>query len=59
MSISLAWAELYVTIAALFGPDSGLRLELFETDERDVLYLHNFGAAHPKLDTKGVRVVVC
>ena len=44
-------------LAYLFRPN-GPTFELFETDETDVIPIHDFIAPLPKLDTKGVRVIV-
>jgi hypothetical protein len=41
----------------LFRPN-GLALELFDTNESDVVRAHDFIIALPKTDTKGVRIVV-
>lgn len=54
---SLAQAELYSALAALFRPD-GPELELFETDESDVTRVHDFIISLPKLESKGIRVTV-
>lgn len=45
--------ELYIVLAQLFRRFS---LELYETDESDVLLAHDFFLPSPKLDSKGVRV---
>ena len=54
IGINLAHAELFLVIAAVARYD----LELFETDESDVEFQHDYQVAYPKLDTKGVRAVV-
>lgn len=54
---SLGIAELYLVLAMLFRPN-GPALELFKTDESDVVRAHDFIIALPKIDTKGVRVTV-
>jgi hypothetical protein len=54
---SLGIAELYMVLAMLFRPN-GLALELFDTNESDVVRAHDFIIALPKTDTKGVRIVV-
>jgi cytochrome P450 len=46
-----------VTPAMLFRP-GGLALQLFQTDESDVVRAHDFIIALPRLDTKGVRATV-
>lgn len=54
---SLAMAELSLCLAVLYRP-GGSELELFETDESDVKHVHDFLIPLPKVDTKGVRVLV-
>ena len=54
---SLAYAEIYLTLAVLFHTN-GPKLELFETDESDVLHIHDYVIPLPKLNTKGVRVLI-
>jgi hypothetical protein len=54
---SLAWEEIYYTFAALFRPNSGLKMELFETTEKDVLWERDFFTPFPPLESKGVRFV--
>lgn len=44
-------------LAVLFRP-GGPRIELFETDESDVIPAHSYVLPLPKLDTKGVRIVI-
>jgi cytochrome P450 len=53
--INLARAELYIALAQVFRR---FDLELFETDRSDVDIKHDFFVPHPKLDSKGVRVLV-
>ncbi|KAI9767291.1 MAG: hypothetical protein M1839_004535 [Geoglossum umbratile] len=53
--MNLAYAELYITLATVFGR---LKLELFETDRGDVDIVHDFFNPSPKLDSKGLRVTV-
>ncbi|KAH6615377.1 cytochrome P450 [Boeremia exigua] len=53
----LGLAELYLVLAMLFRPD-GPALQLFETDESDVVRAHDFILALPRLDSKGLRVTV-
>ncbi|KAK3349178.1 putative cytochrome P450 [Lasiosphaeria hispida] len=57
LGMSFAYAELYMTVAVMFGP-RGPKMSLFETDETDVIPVHDFFLAVPKLDSKGMRVVV-
>lgn len=54
---SLAIAEINLVLACLFRP-SGPVLELFETDESDVIQAHDFLLPLPRLDTKGIRVMI-
>lgn len=54
IGINLAHAELFLIIAAVARYD----IELFETDVSDVEFKHDYQVAYPKLDSKGVRVVV-
>ncbi len=54
---SLAYAEIYLTLAVLFRAN-GPKFELFETDESDVLHIHDYIIPLPKLSTKGVRVLI-
>lgn len=34
-------------------------MKLYQTDETDVIQVHDYLLPLPKLDSKGVRVVVC
>ncbi|OGM45010.1 hypothetical protein ABOM_005772 [Aspergillus bombycis] len=54
LGIELARAELYLVTAALVRM---FDLELWETDERDVSFEHDYHVAMPKDGSKGVRVV--
>ncbi|KAL5414760.1 hypothetical protein PMIN04_008884 [Paraphaeosphaeria minitans] len=55
----LAYAELYGMLGALFGPGGiGTRMELFETGVADVECVHDLFNPSPRLDSKGVRVVL-
>lgn len=54
---SLAYCELYLTIAAIFAPNR-FRFELFETDVTDVEIAHDFFNPYYKADSKGMRVTV-
>ncbi|KAF4635062.1 hypothetical protein G7Y89_g3029 [Cudoniella acicularis] len=54
---NLAMAETYLALAVLFRPN-GPKIELFETDESDVIQVHDFMLPLPRLDSKGVRVVI-
>jgi hypothetical protein len=53
--LSLAYAELYLTLAAMFRY---FEFELYETDESDVELAHDFFLPFPRLDSKGIRVIV-
>ncbi|KAG8531742.1 uncharacterized protein KY384_003374 [Bacidia gigantensis] len=57
LGMHLATAELYIVLACIFRP-GGPKLELFETDETDVKLVHDFMLPLPKLDSKGLRVMV-
>ena len=52
---SLAHAELYMTLAAIFR---NFDFELYQTDLSDVELAHDFFLPSPRLDSKGVRVKV-
>ena len=54
---SLAQAEINLTLAVLYRP-GGPELELYKTDESDIVHVHDFMIPLPKLDTKGVRVLI-
>ena len=51
--MNLANAEMVMLLSAMAKYD----VELFETDERDVTFLHDYHVGHPRLDSKGVRAV--
>lgn len=51
---NLANAELLLTITELAKWD----MTLFETDERDVKFLHDYHVATPRLDSLGIRATV-
>jgi len=55
LGIELARAELYLVTAALVR---GFEMSLWKTDESDVTFLHDYHVAMPKLNSKGVRVLV-
>ena len=55
--LNLAYAELYLALAAVFAPGR-FNWELYETDITDVETKHDFLNTSPKLDSKGIRVVV-
>ncbi|KAI1653876.1 cytochrome P450 [Daldinia decipiens] len=54
---NLAMAEMSLALAVLYRP-GGLKFELFETDESDVKPVHDFMIPLPKLNTKGVRILI-
>ena len=54
LGMNLANAELLLCISQVAGYD----MELFETGLEDVEFRHDFQVAHPRLDSKGIRVVV-
>jgi len=54
LGIELARAELYLVTAALV---SSFDMRLWETDESDVGFVHDYQVAFPKMDSKGVRVI--
>ena len=53
--MNLAYAEIYLALAAVFGR---LEMELWETTRDDVDVVHDFFNPSAKLDSKGVRVIV-
>lgn len=55
LGMDLAYAELFLTLAAVV---TGHTMELVETGEDDVRFLHDFQVAQSKLGSKGVRVLV-
>lgn len=50
-------SQMYIMLAVLFRPGAP-KLQLFETDESDVEQVHDLVLPVPRLDTKGIRVVV-
>ena len=54
VGINLANAELCLAIATA----AQYEMELFETDESDVKFQHDYQISHPRLDSKGVKVLV-
>lgn len=54
---SLAQAEINLALAVLYRP-GGPQFELFETDESDIIHVHDFMIPLPKLGSKGVRILV-
>ena len=49
--------ELYKTLSTVFRPGAP-SLELFETDESDIVQAHDYIIPLPRLDSKGLRVKV-
>lgn len=60
VGMNLAYAEIYLTIAALFRapPEGGVDMRLYHTDRSDVDVVHDFFNPSPRLDSKGIRVLV-
>ena len=56
IGMHLAYAEVTLMLAALFRPGAP-KMELFETDESDVVAAHDFIVPLPRLDSKGIRVI--
>ena len=54
IGINLAHAELFLAVAAM----ARWEMELWETGDEDVAFKHDYQVATPKLDSKGVRVLV-
>ena len=52
---SLAYAELYLTFAAVFGQ---FELELYQTTRKDVELQHDYFVPKPDASSKGVRILV-
>ncbi|KAH8882984.1 putative cytochrome P450 [Thozetella sp. PMI_491] len=56
IGMNLAMAEINFMLAALFRPGAP-RFELFETDETDVVAVHDYIVPLARLDSKGVRII--
>ncbi|KAI0116202.1 putative cytochrome P450 [Hypoxylon sp. NC0597] len=56
IGMNLATAEINIMLAALFRPGAP-KFDLFETDETDVVAVHDYIVPLARLDSKGVRVV--
>ena len=54
LGIELARAELYLVTAALVR---SFQMTLWQTDESDVAFKHDYQVAMPRMDSKGVRVI--
>ncbi|KAL8767783.1 MAG: hypothetical protein Q9194_005881 [Teloschistes cf. exilis] len=57
LGMNLAYAEISIVLAVLYRP-GGPQFELYKTDENDITHVHDFLLPLPKLDTKGVRMLV-
>ncbi|ESZ91309.1 cytochrome P450 [Sclerotinia borealis F-4128] len=55
LGIELARTELLLATAALVRK---FELKLWNTDEREVAFVHDYQVAHSNLDSKGIRVMV-
>lgn len=55
LGMNLAYAELYLTLEAVFRR---FNLQLFDTTRADIDVAHDFVAGTPRVDSKGVRVLV-
>jgi len=55
--ISLAYCELYLTLAAVFAPGR-FEWEPFETSIEDVETEHDFFVPFPRLPLRGIRMLV-
>ena len=55
LGMNLAYAELYLTLEAVFRR---FELQLFETTRADIDVAHDFVAGRPRVDSRGVRVLV-
>lgn len=55
LGMHLAWAEIYMVLATLLRSYS---FSLFETAREDIEMAHDFFDPSPKLDSRGLRVVV-
>ncbi|KAF2967401.1 hypothetical protein GQX73_g6156 [Xylaria multiplex] len=56
LGMNLVYCELNFVLAALFRP-GGPSFDLYETDESDIVQVHDLVIPLPKLDTKGVRAI--
>lgn len=57
IGMNLAWAEMYLTVAAMFTPGR-FRFQLFETDDSDLEIVHDWFNPFPRQDSKGVRLLI-
>lgn len=61
VGLNLAWAELYLTIGAMFsryGGEGKRGMKLWKTTVEDVTTFHDFFVPSPKFSSQGVRVVL-
>ena len=54
---SLAYCEIYLTIAAVFAP-GGFKLENYQTTARDTWPAHDFFNPGFPSDSKGIRITI-
>ncbi|EGX88617.1 cytochrome P450, putative [Cordyceps militaris CM01] len=54
----LAYTDLYLTVARLFGPECGFRFRLFETERSDWDAFGDYFGPMPRPGGRGLRVVV-
>ncbi|ETN44452.1 uncharacterized protein HMPREF1541_10633, partial [Cyphellophora europaea CBS 101466] len=55
LGINLAHAELFIAMAAVFR---NFEFKLYQTEPSDVKLAHDFFLPSPRLDSKGVRVLM-
>lgn len=64
VGINLAYSELYICLNAVFtrygapGMESPAKIAIYETTKEDVELKHDLFIPGPKLDSKGVRVLL-
>ena len=58
LGMELAYYDLYLSIARLFGPDCAFRMKLFETEPEDWDAYGDFFAPLPAPGGKGLRILV-
>lgn len=54
IGINLANAEMCLALSTL----ARYQMKLFETDESDIKFQHDYQISHPKMGSKGVRVTI-
>ena len=57
MNYSLVWMLNYHILAQLFRPGA-FDMQLYETDESDVVPAHGYLFVMPKISSKGVRATI-